>query len=120
MIRLNDLEEQILDVLWELEAAFPKAIMERLQKPIPPYNTILSAIRKLEKEGHIGFNIYGKSHEYYPILAKEEYCRSLFKKLFHDILDGSKTELLSYFMKEEKINIKELEKIIDKIKNDKQ
>lgn len=43
-----------------LGAAFPKAIMEGLSKPIPPYNTILSAIRKLEKEGHIGYNVYSE------------------------------------------------------------
>ncbi len=116
MIRLNKLEEQILDVLWERGAAFPKVIISELEKPVPPYNTILSAIRKLEKDGHIGYTVYGKSHEYFPILGKEEYGRSLFKKVFTDILDGSKTGLLSYFMKEEKVNLKELEKLVLKLK----
>jgi BlaI family transcriptional regulator, penicillinase repressor len=118
MVRLNELEEQILDALWELGNAFPKVLMANLKGPLPPYNTVLSAIRKLEKEGYIGYKVYGKSHEYYPILGKEEYGRSIFKKFYNDILNGSKSDMLSYFMKEEKINLKELEKLIDKIKNE--
>jgi BlaI family transcriptional regulator, penicillinase repressor len=118
MIRLNELEEQILDILWACGAAFPKDIITHLKKPIPPYNTALSAIRKLEKDGYIGYTVYGKSHQYYPVLEKAEYGRSLFKNLFHNILDGSKTELLSYFMKEEKVNLKELEKLVEKLKKE--
>lgn len=119
MIRLNKLEEEILDKLWELQKAFPKVLMANLSEPIPPYNTILSAIRKLEKLGYIGFTRYGKSHEYFPILKKDEYANSLYQKFFHGVLNGSKLGLLSHFMKEEKINIKELEKLIQQLKNDK-
>lgn len=119
MIRLNKLEEQILDQLWELKKAFPKVLLMHLTEPLPPYNTVLSAIRKLEKLGYVGFNKYGKSHEYYPILKKEEYGNSLFKNFYHGILNGSKIGLLSHFMKEEKINIGELEKLVEQLKKDK-
>jgi predicted transcriptional regulator len=118
MIRLSKLEEEILDVLWKLNKAFPKVLITYLKEPKPPYNTILSAIRKLEKDGYIGFNKYGKSHEYYPILKKEEYSKSLFQKLFHDIVGGSKQSLVSYFMKSENINIEELENIIEQLKKE--
>jgi predicted transcriptional regulator len=116
MIRLNDLEEKIMDALWQLNSAFPKDIMAAINEPDLPYNTVLSAIRKLEKDGHISYTIFGKFHEYYPITKKEEYGKSLFKKFYHDILDGSKMDMLSYFMKEEKVNIKELEKLLENLK----
>lgn len=119
MIRLSRLEEDILNKLWKLEKAFPKVLITYLKKPVPPYNTVLSVIRKLEKLGFIGYKKYGKSHEYFPILKKEEYSKSLFQKLFHELMDGSNETMLSYFMKEEKIDIKELEKIIKKMKKDK-
>lgn len=118
MIRLNKLEEQILDKLWELKKAFPKVLLAHLNEPVQPYNTVLSAIRKLEKLGYIGYTKYGKSHEYYPILRKEEYGNSLFQKFYHGVLNGSKIGLLSHFMKEEKINIKELEKLIEQLKKE--
>ncbi len=116
MIRLSQLEEQILDILWELGKAFPKVLITHLSDPKPPYNTILSVIRKLEKEGHIGFTKYGKSHEYFPKTKRADYGKSLFKKLYHDILQGSNTGLLSYFLKEENVNIEELQEIIDQLK----
>ena len=119
MIRLSKLEEDILNKLWKLERAFPKVLITYLKKPVPPYNTVLSSIRKLEKLGYVGYKKYGKSHEYYPILKKEDYSKSLFKKLFHELLDGSNETMLSYFMKEEKINIEEMEKLIHKMKNNK-
>jgi BlaI family transcriptional regulator, penicillinase repressor len=117
MIRLNELEEKIMDALWQLGSAFPKDVMAKIDDPELPYNTVLSAIRKLEKDGLVGHEVFGKFHEYYPITQKEEYGKSLFNKLYHDILQGSKMDLLSYFMKEEKVNVKELEKLLEKIKN---
>ncbi len=118
MIRLSEIEEEIMDNLWSLGRAFPKVIIAHLKEPKPPYNTILSAIRKLEKNGHVGYKKYGKSHEYFPILKKEQYGQSLFKKLFHDVLNGSSMGLLSYFAKEEKVDIEELKKILDDMKKE--
>lgn len=119
MIRLSKLEEDILNKLWDLGKAFPKVLIEHMKKPVPPYNTVLSSIRKLEKLGYIAFKKYGKSHEYYPMLKKEAYSQSIFKKLFKDLLGGSNEAMLSYFMKSEDIDIKELEALVDKIKKQK-
>ena len=119
MIRLSKLEEDILDTLWMLEKAFPKVLISHLKKPVPPYNTVLSAIRKLEKLGYVGYKKYGKSHEYYPILKKEDYSKSLFNKLFYDLMGGSYETMLSYFMKEEKIDFEELERLVEKMKSNK-
>jgi predicted transcriptional regulator len=116
MIRLSKLEEEILNKLWELERAFPKVLISHLSDPKPPYNTILSVIRKLEKEGHIGFKKYGKSHEYFPITNRADYGKSLFKKLYHDVLQGSNSSLLSYFLKEENVDLEELQELIDQLK----
>ncbi len=117
MIRLSKLEEQIMDTLWDFKRAFPKVIMVHMALEDIPYNTVLSAIRKLEKDGHIGFLKYGKSHEYFPILKRDEYGRSLFNKLYRDVLAKSNVGLLSYFMKEENVNIEELESLVQKLKD---
>ncbi len=117
MIRLSELEEEIMEILWKEQKAFPKVIISKIKPPVPPYNTALSAIRKLEKLGYVAFNVYGKSHEYFPILKREEYGKSMYKKLFKEIISGSKLDILSYFMKQEKVDIKELENIVKKLKD---
>lgn len=118
MIRLSKLEEEILDKLWELEKAFPKVLMTYLSQPLPPYNTVLSVIRKMEQKGYIGYKKYGKSHEYFPLLKREEYGRSLFKKLYHDVLGSSNMSMMSYFLKEENVDIEELQRLLDQIKKE--
>ena len=114
--KLTRREEEIMQIIWNLGKAFPKEIMEYLNKPIPPYNTVLSMIRKLEGNGWLGFNKFGKSHQYYPLVEKKDYSQGLFTKLYQDYLGGSKEMLLSYFMKEEDVDIKELEQLIKQLK----
>lgn len=118
MIRLSKLEEQIMDTLWELGKAFPKVVLEKMEQPTPPYNTVLSTIRKLEQKGYVGYEKYGKSHEYYPILAKKEYTQSLFKKMFYDLMQGSPETMVSYFAKDDPKELERLEVIIKKMKKD--
>jgi len=114
--KLTNKEEEIMQIIWKLGSAFPKEIMEYLTKPIPPYNTILSMIRKLEANGWLAFRKFGKSHQYYPLIEKDDYSQSLFTKLYKEYLGGSKELLLSYFMKEEDVDIKELEKLVKELK----
>lgn len=118
MIRLSQLEESILDILWGLEKAFPKVIMTHLEEPVPPYNTVLSTIRKLEQKGYVGYNKYGKTHEYFPILQKEHYSQSLFSKLYNDLLSGSTESMVSFFTKGDKKALEELSDIIEKMKKE--
>lgn len=113
---LNHLEEQIMNLFWKLGKAFPKEIVAYLNEPKPPYNTILSTIRKLEKEGWLSYKVFGKSHQYYPIIEKKQFNKSVFSKLYRQYLEGSKNTLLSYFMEEEKIDVEELEELVKALK----
>lgn len=117
-MNLNPLEEQIMKIFWKLEKAFPKEIIAYLPEPKPPYNTVLSTIRKLEKDGLLSYTVFGKSHQYYPKLNKNQYNKSLFSKIYHQYLGGNKMSLLSYFMEEENIDIKELKKIVKSMKDE--
>ena len=117
MNNLNPLEEEIMQLFWELEKAFPKEIIAYLKEPIPPYNTVLSTIRKLEKEGYLAFRRFGKSHQYYPLVKKGEYSISFFKKLYHKYLNSNKAELLSYFMEEEDLDTEDIKKLLKSMKD---
>ena len=115
-MNLNPLEEEIMSIIWRLEKAFPKEIIAGLRQPAPPYNTVLSAIRKLEKEGWLSYKTFGKSHQYYPVTKLSEYNRSLFSKLYHNFMQANKVSFLSYFMQEEKMEIHELEELVKSLK----
>ncbi len=115
MRKLNSTEEKILQILWEIDRGFPREILDKFVYRMP-YNTFLSIIRKLEKEGFLAFNKIGRSHQYYPLLEKKDYSKSLFRNLFNNYLGSSKEQLLSFFMEEENIDPVELHELLDNFK----
>jgi len=116
MRKLIDKEEVIMQIIWKLGKAFMKEIIEEIPKPKPPYNTLLSTIRKLEKDGFVGYKTFGKSNQYYPLIHKEQHQRSILSHLKNEYFAGSRSSLLSYFMKEEKLTEKEIKEILAEVK----
>ncbi len=117
MLRLNEKEEQIMQVLWRMERAFVKEILAELPEPKPPVTTVSSIVRKLEKEGFIGHEAFGKTHRYYPILKKAAYRKSFFRNFIDQYFGGSPQQVLSYFVKEEEINPEELDRLLRDLKD---
>jgi len=117
---LTRAEEQLMQVLWQLKKGFVKDVIEQLPEPKPAYNTVSTIIRILETKGFVDHIAYGKSHEYYPIISKEEYQNFATDKLMSGYFDNSVKHMFSYFVKKEKIDLKEADeimKLIEKLKD---
>lgn len=112
MKELTKAEEEIMQILWELEKAFVKEVLERLPEPKPAYNTVSTIIRILEKKELVGFEAFGKTHRYYPLIEKEDYTRFISKKLLSKYFDGSFKNLVSFFAKEEEITTQDVDDIL--------
>ncbi len=117
---LTRAEEQIMQILWQLEKAFVKEVIDELPTPKPAYNTVSTFIRILETKGFVGHNSFGKSHQYYPLISKEEYQNFSADKLLTGYFDNSVERMFSFFVEKEKIDLKEADeilKLIEKLKN---
>ena len=117
---LTRAEEQIMQVLWQLEKGFVKDVIDELPEPKPAYNTVSTIIRILETKGFIDHRAFGKSHEYFPIISKEQYQNFATEKLLNGYFDNSVQHMFSYFVKKEKIDLKEADeimKLIEKLKD---
>jgi BlaI family penicillinase repressor len=117
---LTRAEEQLMQILWQLEKGYVKDIIEELPEPKPAYNTVSTIIRILETKGFVDHTAYGKSHEYFPIISKEEYQNFATDKLMNGYFDNSVKHMFSYFVKKEKIDLKEADeimKLIEKLKD---
>lgn len=118
MRELTRAEEQIMQILWDIEKGFVKDVLEKMKEPKPAYNTVSTIIRILERKGFVKHNAYGKSHEYYPIVSKDEYRSFSIKNLLSGYFGGSFAKLASFFAKDENLELKDLEKILDEVKGD--
>lgn len=118
MKELTKAEDQIMQLLWKLEKAFVKDIIEQMPVPKPAYNTVSTIIRILEKKGFVGHNAYGKTHEYFPLISRPEYTRSFMKNFMRNYFSGSFQEMVSFFAKEDNMSLSELDEMMADVKRD--
>ncbi|MXV14421.1 BlaI/MecI/CopY family transcriptional regulator [Hufsiella ginkgonis] len=117
---LTRAEEQIMQVLWQLEKAFVKDIIDELPEPKPAYNTVSTIIRILETKGFADHEAFGKSHRYFPLTSREAYKSFATEKLLSNYFESSVESMFSFFVKEKKIDLQEADeilKLIEKLKN---
>ena len=117
MKKLSPKEEQLMQILWRLKNAFLKDIWEQLQEPRPPITTTASIVKKLESEGFIDHETFGRMHRYFPKITKEVYRNSSVKSLIKNYFGGSPKQLLSYFVNEEKMDTEEIQRLLKEIEN---
>lgn len=115
MQKLAKREEEFMQVLWRLGNAFIKDIIEELPEPKPHYNTVSTLIRILQKKGFVGHEVVSGSHQYYPLIEREDYLGKVLDSYYGNSLKG----LVAHFAKQERISPEELEEILDMIKKKK-
>jgi BlaI family penicillinase repressor len=112
MMTLTKAEEQVMQILWELKEGFVKDLLELFPDPKPAYNTVSTIIRILEKKGFVDHRNYGKSHQYYPLVSREEYRNERFTHLMKDYFNNSMKQVLSHFGNNGSMDIREANEII--------
>lgn len=117
MKELTKAEEQIMQILWQLEKAFVKDVIDELPEPKPAYNTVSTIIRILETKGFVDHEAFGKSHQYFPLVSKEQYKSFATEKLLTNYFSNSVEKMFSFFVKKEKIDLHEADEILKLIKD---
>ena len=118
MKELTKAEEQVMQILWDIQKGFVKEVLAKMPEPKPAYNTVSTIIRILEKKGFVGYKAYGKTHEYFPLIDKKTYSNFYLKNFIGGYFGGSFHKLVSFFAKENEMDIKEFESLLDHVKND--
>jgi predicted transcriptional regulator len=100
-----------MQILWKTKEGFVTDILDHFPDPRPAYNTVSTITRILVKKGFVGYRSYGKSHQYYPLIGKKEYTKTYMNRFVRNYFGNSFQEMVSFFTKEEKLSIKDLEEI---------
>jgi BlaI family penicillinase repressor len=118
MKQLTKAEEQVMHILWEVKKGFVKDILEKMPNPKPAYNTVSTIVRILEKKEFVGYTAYGKTHEYYPLVEKNHYRSFYLKSMIGNYFGGSFERLVSFFAKDNDMDIHEMEELLKNVQND--
>lgn len=118
MKELTKAEEQVMQILWQIEKGFVKDILDKMPEPKPAYNTVSTIVRILEKKGFVGYKAYGKTHEYFPLIEKEKYSNAFLKNFIGSYFGGSFERLVSFFAKQNEMDIKDVEELMKYVEKD--
>lgn len=119
---LTKAEEQIMQILWQLNEAIVKEILDKMSEPKPAYNTVSTVVRVLEGKGFVDHKAYGNSHVYFPVVSEDEYKKFTFDKMMKNYFNDSYKSLVSFIADEKKLDLKELDELtnlINKLKTQK-
>ena len=112
MEKLTIQEEEAMLYIWELGSCFVKDIVAKYPKPAPPYTTVASIVKNLERKQYIRAARVGNTYQYTPLIRESEYKRTFMSGFVRNYFENSYKEMVSFFAKEQKISTKDLKDII--------
>ncbi|HUS02819.1 MAG TPA: BlaI/MecI/CopY family transcriptional regulator [Chitinophagaceae bacterium] len=119
MKTLTKAEEQIMQAIWKLEKAFLREIIDELPNPKPHQNTVATILKILVEKEFAAVTVFGRTHQYYPLVSKDAYSKGSIKSLVKGYFEGSFSSAVSFMVKENNLSIEELELLLKQLKKNK-
>lgn len=106
--------------LWQSGGGFIKDVLEQLPEPRPPYTTLASTVRSLERKGYLRSEKLGNTFRFTPLVAAEEYGQHSLRMFVGSYFRNSYKDLVSFFAQQQHISAADLQDILDTIENQNQ
>lgn len=119
MEKLTQQEEEAMQAIWQVKRGFIKDFLDSMPEPRPPYTTLASTIKNLERKGFVTGEKIANSYRYTPALPEAEYKKKFMSGFVNDYFKSSYKDLVTFFARDKKISADELKEIINLIENKK-
>ena len=110
---LTNAEEQVMKLLWRLDKAFIRDLLNEFPDPKPASTTILTLLKRMIDKGFVSYKQYGNSREYYPLIRKTDYFSDHINVLIKDFFNNSTAQFASFFTNETDMSPQELQELRD-------
>jgi predicted transcriptional regulator len=118
MEKLTHQEEEVMLLVWQKGEGTIREYYELKQERVP-YTTFASIVKNLERKQYIRLRRVGTTNLCIPLIDENDYKRKFMSSFINNYFQNSYREIVSFFVKEEKISaddLKELIRIITKNK----
>ncbi|MPQ47787.1 BlaI/MecI/CopY family transcriptional regulator [Marinifilum sp. N1E240] len=109
---LTKAEEQIMQIIWLLQEATVKNVIENFDGDKPAYTTVATVLSVLEKKGFVTHRKIGNTKLFTPEVSKANYTKVQFGSLLRNYFNGSFPKMASFFARENDMDISDLENIM--------
>jgi BlaI family penicillinase repressor len=116
-MHLTNTEEQLMKLLWKLDKAFIRDLLNEFPDPKPAPTTVITLLKRMIDKGFVSYRQCGNSREYYPAVKKSDYFSDHINVIIKDFFNNSTTQFASFYANEtdmSKEELKELRDIVDK------
>ncbi len=93
----GDLEEKIMEFLWEKGSGSVKEVRQFLGEGKFAHTTVMTVMDRLYKKGILKRKKEGKGYRYYPVISREEFETEVAKKVVKDMLKGNPSTAVAAF-----------------------
>ena len=115
MEKLTNQEEELMLIIFQQGKGFIKDFIQLMDEPHPPYTTVASIIKNLERKGYVMGKRYGNTREYSPVMEESEYKSKFMSNVVQNYFENSYKDMVSFFIEKQKISAEELQEIIQLI-----
>jgi BlaI family penicillinase repressor len=119
MEKLTQQEEEAMMFIYKVGEANVKSFLEEMPEPRPPYTTLASTIKNLEKKGFLRSRLVGNTYLYKPAMEEGEYKKDYMSSIVKNYFANSYKDLVNFFVEQKKLSPKELKDIVDLIEGKK-
>jgi len=117
MEKLTLQEEEAMLAVWQVGPGFIKDFMDIMPEPKPPYTTLASTIKNLQRKGFLKSERFANAIRYSAKLKEADYKKRFMNGFVNNYFQSSYKELVTFFAKDKKISAEELKEIINLIEN---
>jgi BlaI family transcriptional regulator, penicillinase repressor len=118
--KLSQQEEEAMKAVWKSGEGNVKTILNNMDEQTrPPYTTLASTIKNLEKKGYLTSRLIGNTYLYKPAVRESEFKKNFLTDLVKRHFDNSYKDLVAFFAQQNKISQKDLQEILDMIEKKK-
>lgn len=96
-MKLSKAEEQLMEIIWAREKVFLKEIIESYSEPKPAATTIATLLKRMQDKGFVGYQLFGNSRQYHPLIKKTDYFSKHVKGMIKNYFDNSALQFASFF-----------------------
>ncbi|ETA26045.1 transcriptional regulator [Porphyromonas gingivalis SJD2] len=113
--RLTAIEEDTMNIIWQLGTCNIRQVLAEVPEPKPPYTTLASVFKNLERKHYIKPFREGKTYHYRICISREEYATRTMHRMVDNYFTGSYKHLVQFFAAGSDISVKDLREVIDMI-----
>lgn len=114
-LTLTKAEEKAMNILWSIEKGIIREIITYYDDPKPAYTTVATIFKILDRKGVVGRTPIANTHQYYPLIAKEDYTNGFIKSFVKTYFSDSFKTMVSQFSNQENLSVEEMQDLIQSL-----